>query len=661
MEKLFLLVLFLSMSTSSIASLSKADHDAMVTNLNLIETGWVQTSVDNCNLLLNKSIYTWSDWKGFFLEYYSSHTTTSNLWDFLGYPMFYWFDQEMHFKLQQSHKIVFQAKLDNILNSSNLDNILSTNSAQREELFRVLKTLSAIVNSPQSVLADSSKSSVLQKIESWINKYPTYYKRGVFVNPATQPYRALLGFQLHVSLIEAKPLTTDRIIYLKNTIALTGKRADIFANHKLYIADNERMTDLDLEYINSFMNLIPEPLTYVRSLSNIDYYYSSGQTRIPDSYSNIMSINTFSSIGGFTENEFPTDVSPLIIDGFSIVVAHEITHTIDASYVSPNSGLTQRKAQLLQQAGNIDLQYLRSTVGGPFFQNAPQEFIASISNQWFSSSEHTLQLGIVRFRNGYKEPINQVLLFCEIFSLGANTSLFYRMGIQGNITQQIIPVQRDSFGHINRLTVNNAIYNFTLDNYGNVLSLVTETLPPAITNFNPTTGLVGTIVTLSGSNFDPLLANNTVKFNGLIGTVSAATPATLTTSVPAGATTGAISVTVGSQSASSTTNFIVITPVIVQIAKAAIDSESPWLENAYPNPTNVDITISFRIPEPLDRKLVVIKIYNSQGIEVGMPMNEIMDKGNYEIKWNPQGLTGLHIIRMKIGQVEAKAIKVLVK
>ena len=81
---------------------------------------------------------------------------------------------------------------------------------------------------------------------------------------------------------------------------------------------------------------------------------------------------------------------------------------------------------------------------------------------------------------------------------------------------------------------------------------------PAIYSFTPTSGAVGTIVTISGTNFDPTPANNTVKFNNVSGAVvQAATTTTLTVIVPTGATTGLITVTVGGVTATSSTPFTV--------------------------------------------------------------------------------------------------------
>ncbi|MCR5889414.1 IPT/TIG domain-containing protein [Hymenobacter sp. J193] len=84
---------------------------------------------------------------------------------------------------------------------------------------------------------------------------------------------------------------------------------------------------------------------------------------------------------------------------------------------------------------------------------------------------------------------------------------------------------------------------------------VTTAQAPAITAFSPASGPVGTLVTLTGSNFTGATA---VKFNTTNApsfTVVSAT--SLTATVPAGATTGKISVTTAGGTASSAASFTV--------------------------------------------------------------------------------------------------------
>jgi YD repeat-containing protein len=79
----------------------------------------------------------------------------------------------------------------------------------------------------------------------------------------------------------------------------------------------------------------------------------------------------------------------------------------------------------------------------------------------------------------------------------------------------------------------------------------------AITSFTPTIGTPGTAVSINGTSLDSTPANDQVKFNISTATVSAATSTTIDTTVPAGATSGRISLTTLSDSVVSTEDFFV--------------------------------------------------------------------------------------------------------
>ncbi|MCS6320310.1 MAG: RHS repeat protein, partial [Nitrospira sp.] len=86
-----------------------------------------------------------------------------------------------------------------------------------------------------------------------------------------------------------------------------------------------------------------------------------------------------------------------------------------------------------------------------------------------------------------------------------------------------------------------AVYNY--DALGNLLSIDRLTPPGigiGIYLVNPVTGPITQLCRLQGYGFDPVPANNVVKFNGVTATVSFATAYTLTVIVPAGATTGTV-------------------------------------------------------------------------------------------------------------------------
>jgi gliding motility-associated-like protein len=82
---------------------------------------------------------------------------------------------------------------------------------------------------------------------------------------------------------------------------------------------------------------------------------------------------------------------------------------------------------------------------------------------------------------------------------------------------------------------------------------------PTITDTTPASGPVGTTVVITGTNFSAIPADNTVYFNGTLAIVTASSATSITTTVPAGAATGPITVEVAGNTAITTWDFRVIT------------------------------------------------------------------------------------------------------
>lgn len=71
--------------------------------------------------------------------------------------------------------------------------------------------------------------------------------------------------------------------------------------------------------------------------------------------------------------------------------------------------------------------------------------------------------------------------------------------------------------------------------------------PPAITTLSPNSGPAGVAVTITGTNFSPVAAQNTVTFNGVTAVVSSASSTTLVVNAPANATTGNVAINTNGQ------------------------------------------------------------------------------------------------------------------
>ena len=81
--------------------------------------------------------------------------------------------------------------------------------------------------------------------------------------------------------------------------------------------------------------------------------------------------------------------------------------------------------------------------------------------------------------------------------------------------------------------------------------------PPTITDITPNIGVAGDSVTITGTDFATVASDNVVKFVNTVSEVTSAISTTLQTSVPVGATSGHVSVTTTSGSATSDGDFFV--------------------------------------------------------------------------------------------------------
>lgn len=102
-------------------------------------------------------------------------------------------------------------------------------------------------------------------------------------------------------------------------------------------------------------------------------------------------------------------------------------------------------------------------------------------------------------------------------------------------------------------TVPNENYLTSVYATANVTTLAASI--PTITSFSPGSGPVGTVVTITGTNFNPTASNNTVFFGSVKATVVSATATQLVVVVPAGATYKPIEVVAGNLSCFSVTPF----------------------------------------------------------------------------------------------------------
>jgi YD repeat-containing protein len=103
------------------------------------------------------------------------------------------------------------------------------------------------------------------------------------------------------------------------------------------------------------------------------------------------------------------------------------------------------------------------------------------------------------------------------------------------------------------------VAEYIYDRAGNIVEIKRSSVAGNlfIFSFTPQQGAPGTLVTINGQGFSSVSSNNIVRFNGTAALITSASTSRLAARVPAGATTGPISVTVGANTALTDRNFIV--------------------------------------------------------------------------------------------------------
>ena len=182
----------------------------------------------------------------------------------------------------------------------------------------------------------------------------------------------------------------------------------------------------------------------------------------------------------------------------------------------------------------------------------------------------------------------------------------------------------DAQGRLVAVTSNSgASARYTYDAMGNLIGV--STIPAgqlAIFALNPDRGAIGMQVTIAGQGFATTTTSDVVQFNGTAAPVSSATATDLTVTVPAGATTGIVTVTVGTASASSPGPFTVEAsgppPVITGFSPSIVTAGSTVTvtgQNFLPVPGQTEVSVGAQVvtPTSLTNQQIIFPVASSMG------------------------------------------------
>jgi fibronectin type 3 domain-containing protein len=458
------------------ADLTPDDRARLTKDLQAISKAWDQTSIDEANSILIKQQYSAADWEQFFEGYFAANTFTDWLLYYLMYPVFGWFDDAVHQRLQRGLFPVLTRRISALMatHASDLGGDLAASETLQFDLFSSHKFLRLFATDPYKngtyrpdALYDFYKAHVLA--------YPQFFSHTTTLDRATQGWVGGLQVQVVGNFRAARtPAPRGEIAA---ALGLAGRHLDLWTEFGVLVLDNNGLDARQMEVIYRYDSQIPAGIAVPPILTVLDLLgmpFSHWQWLWWDG----------ANIGPWKVDEgsgdpFPDDAAPRTVSSFLEVLAHESTHAVAWDIEQHGLDLRARCNALLQAAGRDRMNYLRSMFEDGAFLAAPQEFLASIGNQWFCDSQNVVELGLTRFAGGRREPLNQALLFAEIYSLGGDHTWFYTGDAQASFLAARIPVTRDANGHINSLYLRPWLYRFDLDAEGNVLAFRKEAVIPA--------------------------------------------------------------------------------------------------------------------------------------------------------------------------------------
>lgn len=256
-------------------------------------------------------------------------------------------------------------------------------------------------------------------------------------------------------------------------LGLSGDWLDLWSDTGVLLHDNLAFGATEVRWVHDVLAGIPPEL---HDLGHITQHERLGNA--PPSQEPLRSfraVNVFDvAVGAVPENPFPADVSAIDSDIFVSVLSHEANHIVDAHYIELDPTLKARKQALIARAGLVDLQYLRSMVGGTFFQGAP--LVRRLdSNQWFHRLGPHGRARPLALRLGVRRAAQSGPLHARgLYSRGGLTTRFYRAHFgDAAFDVQDVTVTRDASGRIDGVSAGGSSYTFSLDAEGFVTDYAT--------------------------------------------------------------------------------------------------------------------------------------------------------------------------------------------
>lgn len=304
-----------------------------------------------------------------------------------------------------------------------------------------------------------------------------------------------------------------------DTMGLRGLLREVYLESGLVVAENAKASDAQLQTMRDFFRRFPR-ICFPDDILSVDCMMNSGSDGIAHFY--VSGKNTFGSKAPNIMTEFPVwmkeiaeaRLGPGSVDGdyFTLVMGHEVCHSLDAYVVSrANAELARRwfamvvnaannggreEAVIPQADGWFDLgktkelwkakgrwdgvedwetawkrwwracpyserAFLRGSIG--WFLGARGETLATQANQHFTGSEGRFAVAEACARQGNTAPLEEVFYFVDVISAGLNAVPFFTQTAD-EANERVVwhvsmaRLERDERGEAVALTVNGRRY-----------------------------------------------------------------------------------------------------------------------------------------------------------------------------------------------------------
>lgn len=467
------------------AGLSPQDSARLTRSLEAISQGtpWPRPAADTAGLILADPAYGPDDWRAYFAGYLARDRLTQPLRWYLQGSLFYHAYNATTSVEEGLQAGIGPAAMDRLrltmaAEGTAIGSAFVADPSLREGMTGLHALLNQLVNLGS---VPGQPASILDFYVGHVRSFAFLFAQPSVLTGDLQR-ASPLRLQAWINLVEAAASTGASPSVVEEALALEGPYRTIFEHSGVVVNDNDGFSARQLDAIRTYLDSLPPGLLHLSSISQMDLLGNVDPTLwpvsgAPNPYGGFdrNSINIFAvDVGAASEDAFPDDVEPRVIDGFSSALVHETNHVVDCCHVKDDTTLRRREAALIAAAGADSLNYLRSMFPAGFFQNAPQEFFASISNEWFDDSEQVFRLGRVRFDAGRPQPLNQALFFAEVYSRGGASVPLYRIDRLGGLTRRRAPVTRDAYGHIVSLVIGDSTLTFTRQPSGDVIGYRAE-------------------------------------------------------------------------------------------------------------------------------------------------------------------------------------------